>query len=268
RLISLGYTSDNYFEYDLKSQTIVKLQNKIVRTNCMDCLDRTNVVQSTIGRWVLQNQLTQTNYLSQTSTIPFEKIDYKFNLFFQNFWADNADAVSCAYSGTGALKTDFTRLGKRTYKGNLDDLLNSITRYYKNNLTDGFRQDSYDLFLGKFKPFQSSITSPFIDRRPPFIQLLPYLIGTSLLIMLAVLSYPKGSIFDYKNLTIVGICLLFTIRNLLYINTHGYQFVDWPRLVSLDFLKKEDVVDSKTGKIVGVNFDETDNFKVFNKKKN
>lgn len=24
-------------------------------------------------------------------------------------WADNADVVSCAYSGTGALKTDFTR---------------------------------------------------------------------------------------------------------------------------------------------------------------
>lgn len=30
-------------------------------------------------------------------------------LFLHLVWADNADIVSCAYSGTGALKTDFTR---------------------------------------------------------------------------------------------------------------------------------------------------------------
>ncbi|RCK63372.1 Phosphoinositide phosphatase SAC1 [Candida viswanathii] len=269
RLITLGYTSDNYFEYDLAKSTIVKLQNKVVRTNCMDCLDRTNVVQSTVGRWVLQNQLSQTGYLPSQSTTPFEKIDPKFNLFFQNFWADNADAVSCAYSGTGALKTDFTRLGKRTYQGGFNDLVNSITRYYKNNLTDGARQDSYDLFLGKFKPFQDSVRSPFIDKRPAFIQLLPYLIGTSLLILLAVLIYPKGgSVFKWKNLIVIALCVLFSIRNTLYLVNHGYQFVDWPRLIQLDFLKKEDIVDSSSGKIVGVNFDETENFKVYSKKRN
>lgn len=268
-LISLGYTSDNYFEYDLQNSTIVKLQNKIVRTNCMDCLDRTNVVQSTIGRWVLQNQLSETNYLPSPATTPFERIDKKFNLFFQNFWADNADAVSCAYSGTGALKTDFTRLGKRTYKGGLNDLINSISRYYKNNLTDGSRQDSYDLFLGKFKPFQDSIKSPFIDKRPPFIQLLPYLLGTSLLILLAVLVYPKGgSIFQTKNLIVITLCLMFSTRNWLYLINHGYQFVDWPRLINLDFLRKDDIVDTSSGKIIGVNFDETENFKVYNKKRN
>ena len=31
------------------------------------------------------------------------------NLLFHLVWADNADGVSCVYSGTGALKTDFTR---------------------------------------------------------------------------------------------------------------------------------------------------------------
>jgi hypothetical protein len=27
----------------------------------------------------------------------------------KNLWADNADAISMQYSGTGALKTDYTR---------------------------------------------------------------------------------------------------------------------------------------------------------------
>ena len=55
-------------------------------------------------------------------------------------WADNADFVSVQYSGTGALKTDYTRTGKRTQLGVLRDGVNSLTRYYKNNFTDGFRQ--------------------------------------------------------------------------------------------------------------------------------
>lgn len=57
-------------------------------------------------------------------------------------WADHADVISIQYSGTGALKTDFTRTGKRTYNGMLRDLKNSLQRYYKNNLRDGIRQAS------------------------------------------------------------------------------------------------------------------------------
>jgi hypothetical protein len=55
-------------------------------------------------------------------------------------WADNADAISVQYAGTGALKTDFTRTGKRTKFGLLQDGTNSLIRYFKNNFSDGFRQ--------------------------------------------------------------------------------------------------------------------------------
>ena len=58
-------------------------------------------------------------------------------------WADHANFISIAYSGTGALKTDFTRTGKRTRKGLLEDGLNSVVRYLKNNFFDGARQVSY-----------------------------------------------------------------------------------------------------------------------------
>lgn len=58
--------------------------------------------------------------------------------------------VSIQYSGTGALKTDFTRTGKRTKMGLFRDGVNSLTRYYKNNFADGFRQDAIDLFLGHY----------------------------------------------------------------------------------------------------------------------
>jgi phosphatidylinositol 4-phosphatase len=63
-----------------------------------------------------------------------------FERLFKNVWADNADAISLQYSGTKALKTDFTRTGKRTVSGAMADGINSLTRYVKNNFHDGFRQ--------------------------------------------------------------------------------------------------------------------------------
>jgi hypothetical protein len=55
---------------------------------------------------------------------------------------NNAHVVSKAYSGTGALKTDFARTGKRTEKGMMVDLYNSAAQYVKNNSVDGSRQDA------------------------------------------------------------------------------------------------------------------------------
>lgn len=265
-LIKLGYTSENYFHYNISTNTILSTQDKIVRTNCMDCLDRTNVVQSTLGRWVLQNQFTRSNYLPQTNVTPWELLDPQFNLFFQSFWADNADAVSCAYSGTGALKTDFTRTGRRTRRGALKDFLNSATRYFKNNLKDGARQDSYDLFLGIYKPYQDSIDSPFIDKRPPYIQILPYLMCTSLLVLFAIIWYPRGSIFNWKNLFVIATCLFYNAKSLAYLNKDGYQFVNWPKLSQLDYIRKVDVFDGE-GKFTGVKYVEQDNFRTVGKKK-
>jgi hypothetical protein len=46
-------------EEDTESIEIANYQSGVIRTNCMDCLDRTNVVQSVIARNILLNQLYQ-----------------------------------------------------------------------------------------------------------------------------------------------------------------------------------------------------------------
>ena len=55
-------------------------------------------------------------------------------------WSEHADLISKAYAGTGALKTDFTRTGKRTRQGAFDDFKKSAIRYLRNNHFDGARQ--------------------------------------------------------------------------------------------------------------------------------
>lgn len=61
------------------------------------------------------------------------------------------------------MKTDFTRTGKRTVWGAMMDGWNSAIRYYKNNFSDGYRQDSIDLFLGNYAVDEADWTTPLRD---------------------------------------------------------------------------------------------------------
>lgn len=49
---------------------IHRQQKHLIRTNCMDCLDRTNVVQSVISRWVLARQLVILQQIHMNRKIP------------------------------------------------------------------------------------------------------------------------------------------------------------------------------------------------------
>ena len=177
-----GLTAGGYFHgIDMPSGgvDVRSRQTAVVRTNCMDCLDRTNVVQSMLGRWTLTRMLIDLNVIRPGESA---QDDQSFEHLFRNVWADNADVVSKSYSGSGALKTDFTRTGNRTKAGMVQDLNNSITRYVKNNFGDGPRQDGFDLFLGAYQPDTAAIGSSqqFLDRRPIVVQAIPYTLGMCL----------------------------------------------------------------------------------------
>lgn len=123
-------------------------QNGVFRTNCIDTLDRTNVVQGMLGKKQLEAVLSRVGLMSQDSTLPqaFPQVDQLFRVM----WADHGDEISCQYAGTGAMKSAFTRTGKRDIWGLLDDGNKSLTRYYLNNFRDGHKQDALDLVSGSF----------------------------------------------------------------------------------------------------------------------
>jgi len=57
-----------YFMCDSSRRTL-RQQTGVVRTNCMDCLDRTNVVQSMIARRILTEQLRAADILSSRERV-------------------------------------------------------------------------------------------------------------------------------------------------------------------------------------------------------
>lgn len=137
---------------DWGEEVIISQQEGVFRTNCMDCLDRTNVVQSVFARNILHRQLYALGISGKPSGEVFQPFPEPLEFCFRSFWANNADVISYLYAGTGALKVDFTRTGKRTKLGALEDGRNSIQRYFINNFYDGSRKNALDAFLGHLKP--------------------------------------------------------------------------------------------------------------------
>ncbi|KAI9834607.1 MAG: hypothetical protein M1826_000009 [Phylliscum demangeonii] len=225
---------------------IRNLQTSVVRSNCMDCLDRTNLVQSMLARWVLDRMLTDLGILAHGQSTAD---DPAFTILFRNVWADNADVVSKSYSGTGALKTDFTRTGQRTTMGGFKDFSSSMRRYFQNNFADGPKQDGFDLFLGAFLPSSSTSTSTasgsgsgsstntrlFVDRRPIFIQSVPYLLAASVgmvLVAMVTRRLPDTSILP-AGLFLRVFAIVWTVIGVFcfrFIRSHGTLYVNWPKL--------------------------------------
>lgn len=116
QLDSFGGTIEESGEIKIK-------QKGVIRTNCMDCLDRTNVCQSSFAKYVLDAQLKAQGFdmMAQQDQV---------NSWFNTLWADNGDAISKQYASTAAMKGDYTRTKRRDYRGALTDAGLGLTRFY------------------------------------------------------------------------------------------------------------------------------------------
>ena len=163
---NFGYTiasfnlANNKKLNEAENLKIINTQTGTIRTNCLDSLDRTGVVQSVIARNILHKQLNELGLESvkidnKDVFAPF--INLELEQTFRNLWTDNADQLSILYSGTKALKTDFTRTGKRSAIGALWDGKNSLQRYYIGRFSDGYDQDSVELAAGTIDPVNEQL---------------------------------------------------------------------------------------------------------------
>ncbi|KAG8481666.1 hypothetical protein CXB51_026574 [Gossypium anomalum] len=137
---------NGYFLLNEESEKMQQLG--VVRTNCIDCLDRTDITQSMIATKNLELQLRRIGVFAAEETISSHP---KLDRCFRILWANHGDDISIQYSGTAALKGDLVRSGQRRVQGILKDRYISLKRYYLNNFSDGTKQDAIDLLQGHYK---------------------------------------------------------------------------------------------------------------------
>ncbi|WVR08761.1 hypothetical protein IAU60_005819 [Kwoniella sp. DSM 27419] len=222
---SVNPSSSQYATVDTPGDvTVLGKQTGVIRSNCMDCLDRTNVAQSALGKWALSKQLQAVGILSIKETVEDHP---EFMTMFRHVWADHGDTVSRAYAGTGALKADYTRTGKRSKEGMLHDGYKSIMRYVKNNFFDGDRQDAFDILTGAWVAKKGGIP-PLTDTRPLLMRAMPYILAFALTMILAAFTLPRTSDLSIYSFLALWVFLAFFSGS--YIWGNGTSYVSWPRL--------------------------------------
>jgi len=221
----------------LRNDEVLSWQNGVIRTNCMDNLDRTNVVQSIFAR---QHMISVIEMLKdKEGTVPTFKVQGEhlhtsphsaFETTFLSRWRDNANVMSVLYAGTPALKTRTGALGK------VQDGLNSVTRYFLNNFMDGNKQDALDLFLGNFNPSSIQPGTDIFTRGPTEKTLFSVLEKAAMfylaVLVLSFVFYSSSAISNFGFSLLV--CLTCAAVGAHHVLRHGYagELVNRPKLVA------------------------------------
>ncbi|CAN6321219.1 unnamed protein product [Urochloa humidicola] len=127
------------------------LQKGVLRTNCIDCLDRTNVAQFAYGLAALGRQL---HALGLTEA---PKIELHAPLAddLMDFYERMGDTLAIQYGGSAAHNKIFCeQRGQWKAATQSQEFLRTLQRYYNNAYTDHDKQDAINVFLGHFQPQQ------------------------------------------------------------------------------------------------------------------
>lgn len=132
----LNAYTDNYenlkflFYFKLRG---VDAQNVTFRVNCLDCLDRTNVAQFLICRFLFEKAVDCDDVLKR----------------MQECWTDNGNALSNLYTGSDAMKSELALKGRRSLLGYMDDFVISATRLINGRFTDRQKHSIINILLEK-----------------------------------------------------------------------------------------------------------------------
>jgi len=137
-----------YIPY-VQNKSILLLQSGVIRSNCIDCLDRTNVFQQVIGTAVL---LIQLRYFGVHINEPLNE-NYSIFGVLTEIYKEMGNELSYEYAGSLAHKQTI-KDNRKKYKKiiqKVPEFINTFKRYFNNSFNDLDKQKGYNLFLGKFK---------------------------------------------------------------------------------------------------------------------
>ncbi|XP_059431906.1 phosphoinositide phosphatase SAC3 [Corylus avellana] len=126
-------------------------QKGVLRTNCIDCLDRTNVAQYAYGLVALGHQL----HALGARDNPKIDLDAPLADDLMGFYERMGDTLAHQYGGSAAHNKIFSeRRGQWRAATQSQEFFRTLQRYYSNAYMDAEKQDAINVFLGHFQPQQ------------------------------------------------------------------------------------------------------------------
>ncbi|KAL3008621.1 hypothetical protein AAZX31_07G042200 [Glycine max] len=149
-IINCYCSSDENKDYSVKPQM---LQSGVLRTNCIDCLDRTNVAQYAYGLAALGCQLQALGFVET----PYIDLDNPLAKELMEIYESMGDTLAFQYGGSAAHNKIFSeRRGQWKAAAQSQEFIRTLQRYYNNTYLDGDKQKAINLLLGHFQPQQGN----------------------------------------------------------------------------------------------------------------
>lgn len=125
-------------------------QTGVVRTNCVDCLDRTNTAQFALGKCALAYQL----YILGVLKKPELEFDTVCTKMLEQLYEDQGDTIAVQYGGSHLVHRIEGYRKKAPWTSHSKDIMHTISRYYSNTFADLEKQQATNIFLGVFRPVE------------------------------------------------------------------------------------------------------------------
>ncbi|CAF0893092.1 unnamed protein product [Rotaria sp. Silwood1] len=154
---SIGQELERQSIFTYMDEKTSSLQQGVFRINCIDCLDRTNNVQLTLGMVVLTMQIANLKKEVNINNL----VDH-----LRDMWINNGDHISRIYTGTGAI-------GQRN---KAKDIQRSLGRAIQNNLRDDEKQQSMQTLI------YSYAKDSYLHERSVAALLTPYVISDGIIL--------------------------------------------------------------------------------------
>ncbi|OCH91332.1 hypothetical protein OBBRIDRAFT_792381 [Obba rivulosa] len=128
----------------MSRRSTMSLQNGICRTNCVDCLDRTNAAQFVFGKRALGHQL----YALGVVDSPNLAFDSDAVNMLTEMYHDHGDTLALQYTGSALVNRVETYRRMPHWNSHSRDIIENLRRFYANSLLDADKQMAINLFLG------------------------------------------------------------------------------------------------------------------------
>ena len=128
------------------SKYSMRVQTGVLRTNCVDCVDRTNVAQFSFGLLALGEQL------HALGVAPAHALDPRSSMagVLMRLYETMGDALGNQYGGSEAHSGFFAKWkGGWSATRQSKDFITTLRRFYSNAITDEEKQHAIDYFLGQ-----------------------------------------------------------------------------------------------------------------------
>ncbi|TFK48341.1 hypothetical protein OE88DRAFT_1634941 [Heliocybe sulcata] len=133
------------YSHNLRNEDrTISLQNGICRTNCVDCLDRTNAAQFVFGKRALGHQLYALGIVDSPNLV----FDSDAVNMLTEMYHDHGDTIALQYTGSALVNRVETYRRMPHWNSHSRDIIENFRRYYTNSLLDADKQTAINLFLG------------------------------------------------------------------------------------------------------------------------